>query len=314
MSAEDFESLCSQARVAVQDRELDEAVRLFHAALKLSPDAIDVHEGLATAYVLKEDYTQAILHFEQVTLLSPRDPKAYINLGALYNLQQDFKSAALVLRKAVQRNSKSADAYYNLGIAEKGQQQLALAMSAYKECIKLRPEMPEAHVNLANCYVEQTNYKKAIEHYEIALRHRPDFGSARRGVAHAKSLMSQAKQEAAPFGRLVDTKKLDRQATAVTQARVLTEDERFEDRQFLTLELEQTRDFTDKFRLHIRDYLEPALLKINRVLTQDAGNRGAVLDAHDEFHEAWKFARAIYDRLDDSRLALKEHEYDMQPT
>lgn len=313
MSTNDFEELCTQARMAVQDRELDRAIQLYQQALMLSPDDIAAHDGLATAYVLAQDYDRAIACFEQITLLKPRDAKAYVNLGGLFNLKHDFKSASSVLRKAVQRNSKSPDAYYNLGIAEKGQNQLALAMSAYRECIKLKPEMAEAHVNLANCFVEQKNFKKAIEHYEIALRHRPNFGSAQRGIQRVKALMNQEKANAAPFGRLVDTEKLDHQLTAAAQTRHLSDDERFEDRQFLTLELRDTLDITEKFWVHLRDHLEPALLRINRVLmNQETDNRGTLLDVAEDFHEAWKFALALYERLDNSRLTIKEHEYELQ--
>ncbi len=312
MPAEDFEALCAQARSAVQDRQLDTAIGLFQRALTIAPDDATAHDGLATAYVLAEDFDHAIEHFEKITLLKPRDPKAYVNLGALYNLKKDYQNAATVLRKAVQRNTKSADAYYNLGIAEKGQHQLALAMSAYRECLKLKPEMTEAHVNLANCFVEQKNYKKAIEHYELALRHRPDFGSAKRGLNHVKTLMANEKDSAAPFGRLVDTERLDRNAATAANARELSDDERFEDRQFLMLELADALDAAEKFWLHVRDHLEPALLQVGKVLSHDADNRGAVMDAADDFHESLKFANSIYERIDNSRLSLKEHEYEMQ--
>lgn len=313
MSSNDFEELCTQARVAVQDRELERAIDLYWKALAISPEDVGALDGLATAYVLAENYDRAINCFEQITLLKPRDAKAFVNLGALHNLKHNYIAAATVLRKAVQRNSKSADAFYNLGIAEKGQGQLALAISAYRECIKLKPETAEAHVNLANCLIEQKNYKKAIEHYELALRHRPDFPSAKRGVTHAKTLLAQVKDTSAPFGRLVDTEKLDHQLAAAVHTRELNEDERFEDRQFLTLELQDTVETTGKFLMHLKEHFEPALLQINRVLmNSDSIDRGVLLDLSDNFHEAWKFAQSLYERLDDSRLALKEHEYDIQ--
>ena len=108
-------------------------------ALALDERAIPVHEGLAAAYFLKQDYEKAADHFKKVTLLDPRQAKAVVNLGAVYNRMKDYNKAVTILRKAVQKDKSSGEAHYNLGLAYRGLNQLSMAVSAYKEAVRVAP-------------------------------------------------------------------------------------------------------------------------------------------------------------------------------
>ena len=107
-SLAELESLCNEGRRCVRHRDPDGAIAAFNKALVLDERAIPVHEGLAAAYFLKQDYEKAADHFKKVTLLDPRQAKALVNLGAVYNRMKDYNKAVTILRKAWERTKRPA--------------------------------------------------------------------------------------------------------------------------------------------------------------------------------------------------------------
>lgn len=310
MAQESYDQVTHRGRKAMRKQDYDDAIDAFRIAVTLEPDNPDAHNSLATACYLSKEFEEATRHFNRVTQLKPRDAKAFVNLGALYNQIEDYRKAGDTLRKAIQRDGKSAEAYYNLGIAQKHLQQNAMAVNAYRECVKLKPEMAEAHLNLANLYVEQKNYKKANEHYEKALEARPGFGSAQRGLKRLKALQEQNKAEFSPFGRLVDTQALA-EKNAVTQTRTLTEEERFDDRQFLQLTTEESADLADRLYSLLREQVEPAILALNRIISQNPDHQQALFEAREKFHAAQRQASRLFDAMQVEFQKLRHHEEQM---
>lgn len=307
------EALIKQARKALKNEDVLEAIDLFEEALELDPDEADAHEGLASACTMAQEYRGAIEHFKRVTQLKPRDARAYVNLGAIYNMQENYKDAAEFLRKGIQRDSKNADAYYNLGIAQKNLNQLSMAVSAYREAVRLNPEMIDAHVNLANVYLDQKNNRKAIEHYNAALAVDPKHDKAKRGLDHANGVVQKKKLDENPFGRLVDTDKLVEKGAETKVGRALSEDERFEDRQFVQLHAAESGNLAEHLWKHLRDRVEPALLEFNRIIAQDADQRHGLFETQEKLHTSVKFANEMFENWQKQFQSLKAHEAEMKP-
>ncbi len=307
MAQESFDEVTHRGRKAMRKQNYENAIEAFRIAVTLEPDNPDAHNSLATACYLAKEFEEATRHFNRVTQLKPRDAKAFVNLGALYNHIEDYQKAGDTLRKAIQRDGKSAEAYYNLGIAQKHLQQNAMAVNAYRECVKLKPEMAEAHLNLANLYVEQKNFKKANEHYEKALEARPGFGSAQRGLKRLKLMQEQNKAEFSPFGRLVDTDALA-EKNAVVQTRKLTDEERFEDRQFLQLATEESADLAGRLYNLLREQVEPAILALNRIISQNPDHQQALFEARDKSHSSHRQSSRLFDAMQVEFQKLRHHE------
>ncbi|MHC4879070.1 MAG: tetratricopeptide repeat protein [Planctomycetota bacterium] len=304
----DYADLCDQAKRALRHKDVLEAVDLYEEAVELNPDGVEAHEGLATACYLAQEYAGAIEHFVRVTLLKPRDARAYVNLGAIYNLQGEYRKAVDSLRKAVQRDSKNAEAFYNLGIAEKNLNQNSMAISAYQSATRLDPEMVEAHINLANLYAEQNNTRKAKEHYEAALKADPECQKAQRGLDLVLGRKAATQIDENPFGRLVDTSKLVEKGSDESAGREFTEDERFEDRQFLQLNAAESVNQATALLAILEEQLEPALLETNRLMALDVDNRQGLFDTRERLHEALIAANEFFDRWQQGRQQLKDHE------
>jgi tetratricopeptide (TPR) repeat protein len=201
MVAESIDSLCQQARAAVEQRNPQRARQLYLQALGMKSDSPDVHYGLATVCFQLKDLPSAAYHFKEVTRLDPLRAGAYINLGAVYNLLDQLDDAIPALRRAIQLDSHRAEGYYNLGLVYKRKGQLELAIQAYREALRINPRMADAHYNVANLYLEKGQYGMAATHYRQALGLRPTWDKAIDGLAQAEaSLAEESAARAEPQG------------------------------------------------------------------------------------------------------------------
>ena len=301
------DSRLTEARQCMRKRQYRDAIAKFEEVLADDSRDAAAHEGLATAAFMLKEYDVAIEHFKRVTMVDPRRAQPLINLGAVYNRMGDHNTAVQSLRKALGKDSKSAEAYYNLGIAHRGLNQLSMAVSAYKEAIRLAPEMAEAYQNLANVFVDMGNSQQAVSHYERALQIRPDFERARRGLARAKEAQQQAKETASPFGRLVDETQAKRTENEAVSRRVMTEQERYDDRQAVHGHAKESERAAAALLHQMQSELEARLHAFTRVFTQSSdaraywGEYSALCEAATSYE---KFLDLLQRRVDD----LRSHE------
>lgn len=164
----------------------------FFQALAMSPEAPNVHHGLATCCFLLSDLNGAVYHFQEVLRQDPSRLGAAINLGAVYNQMGRPDDALNVLRQSIKQDPKRAEAYYNMGLAYRLKGQVELAIQSYKEALHHDGKMMDAHYNLGNLLHELGRNSQAVRCYQQALELRPDFEPAIQGMLAAQqSLQSQ---------------------------------------------------------------------------------------------------------------------------
>jgi len=307
-SPADTDPRLAEARQLMRKRDYAAARKAYEQLLDEDDRDAAAHEGLATAAFMLKDYDEAIEHFRRVTMIDPRRSQPLVNMGAVYNRKGEFNTAVTTLRKALAKDRKCAEAYYNLGLAHRGLNQHSMAVSAYKEAIRLAPEMAEAYQNLANVYIDMGNTQQAVTNYERALQIRPDFERARNGLEKAKEAQQKAKTSASPFGRLVDikqqAKRSDHEAAAV---RVMTEQERFDDRQAVHSFAKEAERAAAGLLGQLESELEDKLKEFTRAFTQSSDARGywaeytALRESSANFS---KFVEILQQRMDD----LKHHD------
>jgi len=300
------ESLLQQARKCLKQGDVPQAEQLYEQAVTQDPGHIGAHEGLATAAFISQKYTRAIELYRRVLQLDPRRAQPLVNIGAIHNRQGEFQQAAKILRQALSKDRKCAEAYYNLGIAHKGLNQLSMAVSAYREAIRLSPEMAEAYQNLANVYLEMGSTQQAIVNYRRALELKPGFERAQRGLEKAQNLVSQAKQSASPFGRLV---RADQSAAAGADVptRALSPQERFEDRLAVhgcSKDIERVAAIVLN---QLRDELEPALRALANEFSQNDG-RYSFVEEFNAFQRTLQAFRQNVAKLEQSSVVFRAHE------
>ena len=96
--------LMSRAKVAVDAKQLDVALELLNAVIKLRPDYIEAWNRRATIYYMRDDYTRAMEDIEQVLAREPRHFGALAGLGMIMQELGDDKRALDAFRKALAIN------------------------------------------------------------------------------------------------------------------------------------------------------------------------------------------------------------------
>jgi len=242
---DDLSTILAHARKLIRGGQPAEAAALLK---KLPVPAGETEEALAlqgSAQFLAGDLSTARSTFETLTRLHPSFAGGWVNLGAVLNKLGEHKKAVEALRRAVQKEPKCADAYFNMGIAQKAMNLSTMAINAFREAIRLKPDMCDAHYNLARLYSELKNLGMARKCVQDALKLRPESARAKTLLTSLQTQQVEAKKNESPFGRLVNTDELDRQAVR-TSPRILSAARRQAERELV-------QDITKKIRQDSRD-------------------------------------------------------------
>lgn len=96
--------LMSRAKTALDAKQVDLAIELLSAVVKLKPDYVEGWNRRATLYYLQNDYTDALRDIEQVLIREPRHFGALAGLGMIMQELGDDKRALDAFRKALEVN------------------------------------------------------------------------------------------------------------------------------------------------------------------------------------------------------------------
>jgi tetratricopeptide (TPR) repeat protein len=94
-------TLFRQALALHKDGRLQEAKKLYEAALERSPHLVSALNNLGTIHIGEKDYSQAHRVLEKATLADPSYADPYYNLACLYALQTDVEQSLFYLKKAI---------------------------------------------------------------------------------------------------------------------------------------------------------------------------------------------------------------------
>ena len=96
--------LMVRAKAAIDAQNVDVAMQLLDAVIKIRPDYVEAWNRRATIYYLKSDYVHALEDFQQVLLREPRHFGALVGLGTIMQDIGDDKRALDAFRKALAIN------------------------------------------------------------------------------------------------------------------------------------------------------------------------------------------------------------------
>lgn len=96
--------LMQRAKVAIEAKQPDIALKLLDAVLKLHPDYIEGWSQRATLYYVQNDYQHSLEDIEQVLIREPRHFGALAGLGMIMQELGDDKRALDAFRKALAIN------------------------------------------------------------------------------------------------------------------------------------------------------------------------------------------------------------------
>lgn len=96
--------LMLRAKTAMDRKEMDVALKLLDAVIKLRPDYVEAWNRRATLYYLQNDYAQSMEDIRQVLIREPRHFGALAGLGMIMQETGDDKHALDAFRKALAIN------------------------------------------------------------------------------------------------------------------------------------------------------------------------------------------------------------------
>ena len=93
--------LMSRAQTAMEQRDVDLALKLLDAVIKIRPKYVEAWNQRATVYYMKKDYGRALSDIREVLRREPRHFGALSGLGLIMQDLGDDKQALEVYRRAL---------------------------------------------------------------------------------------------------------------------------------------------------------------------------------------------------------------------
>lgn len=93
--------LMSRVEKAIEEKDLDLALKLLDAIVKIKPDYVEAWNRRSTIYYMKKDYGRAIVDISHVLKLEPRHFGALTGFGLILQDIGDDKQALEVYRRAL---------------------------------------------------------------------------------------------------------------------------------------------------------------------------------------------------------------------
>jgi tetratricopeptide (TPR) repeat protein len=93
-----------RAKTAMDAQQVDVAMKLLDALVKLRPDWVEAWNRRATLYYLQNDYGRSLQDIQQVLIREPRHFGALAGLGMIMQDLGDNKRALEAFRKALAIN------------------------------------------------------------------------------------------------------------------------------------------------------------------------------------------------------------------
>jgi len=101
----DFDSLVELGNLNFDQKNYDDAIKLYKQALSVRPDAINVRTDMGTAMFYQNKYDDAIATFQETLKQDPNNAQALFNLGvAMLHGKNDPKRALEYWEKLVETN------------------------------------------------------------------------------------------------------------------------------------------------------------------------------------------------------------------
>ena len=195
--------------------QMEEAIRKYDEAIRLSSDTPGAYAGRGLAYSNLGQFQRAVQDFDAAIRLNPQNADAYNNRGLAFGELGDFNKAVQDFDASIRLNPQRADAYNNRGLAYGELGDFNKAVQDFDASIRLNPQRADAYNNRGLAYGELGDFNKAVQDFDAAIRLNPQNADAynNRGLAYGE--LGDFRLAARDFGQalrlkpeLIDIKEL----------------------------------------------------------------------------------------------------------
>jgi tetratricopeptide (TPR) repeat protein len=181
-------------------KAMDLTIQKAEQALVLDPKNADKRLDLAQAYLVNNQYVDAISNASQVLLENPEHQRAWLLLGMGYAMKGDPSSAIQPLQKYFDANKNTSmpglnktlqtaafylgDSYYKMGQPEN-------ALEPLESDVKWSKTDADAMCKLGLVYIELKKYSDALNMFAFATAFVPNYLEAYEGMAKIFTLTNE---------------------------------------------------------------------------------------------------------------------------
>ncbi len=184
------------------------AIRAYQQALEINPNFAEVYVNIGTMYFKLGDTEIGIESYQQALKIDPQLGAVYWNLGKVYQRQGKQDEALAAWQKAleIQPNLVDAKFSFELGnaLARKGQWQEAI--KSYQRTVNLDPNWAEAYGNIGCVLAQQGQHENAIPYFEQALKIKPSLPELHLHTGHAYARSQKHQSAIKAYKNLVKLK------------------------------------------------------------------------------------------------------------
>lgn len=153
---------------------IDQAIPEYQQALGILPHAA-IQSSLAAAYLQQGQTAAAITAYGEAVRLDPLDARIRTDFGFSLLKTGEYDRAVDELQSALAVNPNFAKGHYVLGLVYAKQGLWSQAATAYQRAVELQHDFMEAAYALGLAFEEVGQYEKAASAYEQALKLKPDY-------------------------------------------------------------------------------------------------------------------------------------------
>jgi len=128
------------AMAAYEQGDYDKSMKLFKAAISVSPDKASLHNSLGLVFVEKELFSSAEAEFQKALELDSNCSECFNNLGMLKSLLGETVEAQKYLEKAVALDLSYPEPYFNLAVLYEKNGDFGNAVQFYRRFVELYPD------------------------------------------------------------------------------------------------------------------------------------------------------------------------------
>ncbi|MBI5657040.1 MAG: tetratricopeptide repeat protein, partial [Geobacter sp.] len=136
-------ALGDKALAYYRGNDLAKALEIFLEMERLGGNQWELHYNIATIYMKRHSYAEAIAYFRKTLAAAPGNLDALNNLGICYRESRDYPLAIRAFEEAMTQNSRYAYAPYNLAITYDRMGEKGKSRALFTEISQRFPELKE---------------------------------------------------------------------------------------------------------------------------------------------------------------------------
>ena len=159
-------------------KRLEEAIFSFDLAIEKKPDYVDAYINRGNVLQELNRHLEALINYERASNIKPDYAQIYLNKGSALQELKRPEEALASYNKAIDLNPNYAQAYSNRGLVLQELSLFEQALASYNCAIEIMPDFAQAHYNRANALQELNRIEEALAGYNKAIEISLDFAEA----------------------------------------------------------------------------------------------------------------------------------------